>query len=312
MSRRTSAGGRHACGWVYDRSMTSPSMDGLPASVPLNRDLSTILRRLVTRRRTREAQHRLANDRLTLEYLEAGLRLIAQQMTAQPTADSSPEADDRRPFFDWLSKTMVIDEVARAGVLHGSDGSFRDRWEFRGDYIEDLLAYSLWSRHSAVTARVAAESLDLGTKAADFVRAIHLASYRSQCAALESSGFNVSIIGAATAACNDTARESTAETYRVVTESWHALYDATLKARGLRLRPGITLHEITWLLTAVAEGLLLRQIGDPGIELFDHDRQESLLGKAVIAIIAACVDSGDGLSVEDLVRNLSGHLEQEP
>ena len=281
-------------------------MDGPPGpALPSDRDLSPVLRRLVTRRRTREAQRRLANDQLTREYLEAGLRLTAQQMTAQPGPEASDEVDDARPFFDWLSKNMVIDEVARSGVMMGSDGSFRDRWEFRGDYIEDLIAYSLWARHATVSARIAIELLDLGTKSADFVHAIHLASYKSLIASMESAGFNVSIIGAATAARNDTARESTAETYRVVTESWHALYKATLEARGLQLRPGISLYEITWLLTAVADGLQLRLIADPRTKLIDHDRRESLLGKAVLAVIAACVDSGDGLSLEELVRNLS-------
>lgn len=290
---------------VYDASVTSPAVEGSSVPARPDLDLSRILRRLVTRRRTREAQRRLANDPLTLEYLEAGLRLITRQMTPQPEPDLPDGDDDKQPFFDWLSKNMVVEEVAHGGVLRGSDGSFRDRWEFRGDYIQDLLAYALWSRHAVVSARTAKELLDVGTKSVDFVSAIHLASYRSLCSMLENAGFVFSILAPVAAARDDTARESTAATYEVVTDSWHALYQATLEARSLRLRPGITLREITWMLSAVADGLQMRHMSDPMIEIIDHERKESLLGKAVIAIVAACVDSGDGLTLEELVRNLS-------
>lgn len=73
---------------------------------------------------------------------------------------------------------------------------------------------------------------------------------------------------------------------------------------NLQLRPGITLREITCLLTAVADGLQMRYVADPDMEL-DDDGQKSLLGKAVLAFVAACVDSGDGRSLEDLVRDIT-------
>jgi hypothetical protein len=272
---------------------------------PLPQDLSPILRRLVTRRKTREAQKRLANDQLTRAYLEAGLRLIARQIQAPPRSGMPGDADDVRPFFDWLSKNMVIDEVARDRMLMGSPGSFRDRWEFRGDYIEDLISYALWTRHASASARISASLLELGTQSADFVSVVHTGSYRAIRAKLESTGLGVSILGAATAARNDATRETTAKTYRIVTDAWRDLYQAILDARDLRLRPGITLDDITRLLTAVAEGLALRHIADPDAHVVDHARHESLLGKAVLAVIAGCVDTGDGLSLEDVVRKVS-------
>jgi hypothetical protein len=270
------------------------------------------LRRLVTRRKTREAQQRLANDQLTRAYLEAGLRLIAQQIQARPASGSARDADDVRPFFDWLSQKMVVEEVARAGKLMGSLGSFRDRWEFRGDYIEDLISYSLWTRHASASARISASLLDLGTQSADFVSAVHTGSYRAIRAKLESAGLGVSILGAATAARNDATRETTAETYRIVTDAWRDLYQAILEARNLRLRPGISLDDITRLLTAVAEGLALRHIADPDAHVIDADRHESLLGKAVLTVIAGCIDTGDGRSLEDVVRDISAAGQASP
>ena len=274
---------------------------------PPDEDLSPILRRLVRRRRTKEAQKRLANDRLTREYLDAGLRLITEQMTARGNADDEAE-DDARPFFGWLSKHKIIEEVGRGGGLQGSEGSFRDRWEFRGDYIEDLLVYALWARHWSLVASVAEESRELLTHSVDFVHAIHQVAYRDLCTLLDNPAYKISIIGAATAARDDTARDAIAETYRVITDSWSSLYKMTLEARGLKLRPGVTLREITDMLTAMADGLGLRIIADPGSPLIDHDRQESLLGKAALAFVIACVDIGDGQSIEDLVRTLSRPL----
>jgi hypothetical protein len=201
--------------------------------------------------------------------------------------------------------TMVIEEARSSGVLRGSEGTFRDRWEFRDDYIEDLLLYVLWARHWSLSASAAAESRELLTHSEDFVHAIHEVAYQDLRALLDNPAYKISVIGAAIAARDGTAREAMSETYRVVTDSWKALYETIIKARGLKLRPGVSLQEITDMLTAMADGLGLRVMADPSSKLIDSDSRQSLLGKAAIAFVAACVDAGDGQSVEDLVRALS-------
>jgi hypothetical protein len=219
-------------------------------------------------------------------------------------ADDVTESDER-PFFNWLSKNMVIEEVGRDGKQRGSEGTFRDRWEYHDYYIEDLLVYALWARHWTLSASVAEESRELLTNSADFVRAIHEVAYRDLRTLLDYPAYKISVIGAAIAARDDRVRESMAETYRIAIDSWHELYEVTLHARDLKLRPGITLREVTDMLAAMADGLGLRIMADPESQLIDHDSKESLLGKAALAFVAAFVDPGDKQSVEDLVRSLS-------
>jgi hypothetical protein len=67
----------------------------------------------------------------------------------------------------------------------------------------------------------------------------------------------------------------------------------------------VTLADLTDILTALAEGIGMRMLADPDAQLVDHERQQSLLGKAALAIAAACIDTGDGKSLEELLAPLA-------
>jgi hypothetical protein len=260
-------------------------------------------------RKTEAALRRLANDPATKEYLEAGIRLITAQFQGEPHGNGDgggADQSERRPFFDWLSQSMIVKEVSRGRLgLKGNVGTLRDRWPYHPHYIEDLLSYALWSRHYAMRVATAEESRDLLATAPDLVEAIHLVAYRDLCVLLGSPAFRVSLIAAATADRDVVVRRAITESYRLVGESWSALYQATLAARGLRLRSGVTLTDLTDMLTALAEGIGMRMLSDPNAQLVDHERQQSLLGKAAIAIAAACIDTGDGKTLEELVALLA-------
>jgi hypothetical protein len=259
-------------------------------------------------RKTEVALRRLANDPATREYLEAGIRLMSAQFKEERhgNGDGGTEQSERRPFFDWLSQSMIVKEVSRGRLgLKGNVGTLRDRWPYHPHYIEDLLSYALWSRHYAMHVATAEESRDLLATAPDLVEAIHLVAYRDLCVLLDSPAFRVSLIAAATADRDVVVRRAITESYRLVGQSWSALYEATLTARGLRLRSGVTLADLTDILTALAEGIGMRMLADPDAQLVDHERQQSLLGKAALAIAAACIDTGDGKSLEELLAPLA-------
>jgi hypothetical protein len=268
-------------------------------------DLSLVLKRLMAtcQRKTDAARRRLANSSLTKEYLEAGLQLIATQCKAKEPADITDTASKEagRPFFEWLSRSLVVGEVSNRLGIQATDGSLRDRWYEHPDYIEDLLSYALWSRHWSLHVSNAQESKDLLASDPDFVRAIHLVAYKDLCVLLDNPAYRVSLIAAAVADRDPTVKEAVGESYRVVGESWQNLYEETLTARGLKLRPGVSFADLTDILTALAEGIGMRMLSDPNATVVDHERKESLLGKAALAIAAACIDSGDGKSLEELV-----------
>jgi len=130
-------------------------------------DLSLVLRRLMSRnsstRKTDDARRRLANDERTRAFLAAGLQLVSEQLDAlDEHLQDENEDETRRPFFEWLSRKQVVRQAAQSRPeLVPTDGMFRDRWPYQEDYIEDLLAFSLWERHWSLHVSTALESRDL-------------------------------------------------------------------------------------------------------------------------------------------------------
>jgi hypothetical protein len=278
---------------------------------PVHDDLSLILTRVVRSRKSKEAAKRLANSPETRAYLDAGLRLIAEQLTA-PTAELEDEDlnSRNRPFFAWLSRKKIIEEAERAETERSrakktiiNDGNFRDRWEYQPEYIEDLLAYSLWSVHwspHVTTARDSAEALVGGE---DLAAAIHEVAYLDMNNVLDNPAYRVSIIGSAMADRDTRAREVVTQTYQLLLDSWKKLYIETIESRGLTLRPDVSVDDLANMLAALADGIGLRIIAErDNVNLIDHAKRQSLLGKAAMALMVSCVDAGDGLSLEDVVR----------
>lgn len=278
------------------------------------RDLAAVLKRLMSRhgstRKSADSRRRLANDVLTRAYLEAGLRLITDELRpgeAEGDASGEEEFDDRsRPFFDWLSQSKVIEEVAHGDEgLRGSAGTLRDRWPFRSDFIEDLLTYSLWVRHWGPHMETAMGGIEPLVNAPDFVEAVHTLAYLDLKLLADSPTYRLSLIASATADRDPTARAAMGEMYRLLHQTWRELYTRTLEAHDMKLRPGFTADDLAMLLTAMAEGLRLRMTADPDAEIVDDERRRSLLGLGALGLLAGTVDSGDGRTVEEIVADLA-------
>jgi hypothetical protein len=275
-------------------------------------DLSPVLPCLTSRqsstRKTREARNGLANHPLTREYLDAGLRLMAGQFRPEirPADDDDDEWSKQSAFFDWLSAQKVIDEVSRGGKLRGNQGTFEDRWPYKDYYIQDLLSYALWGKHWAQQAAVAEEFAEPLTTGEDFVRAVHEASYWSCRAQLSSASSRVWLIASAVCERYPAMKTAMGKIHRWLNGSWMPVYEAAITGRGLRLRPGITLSDVAEILSALSVGISLRIASDDDAGLIDDERRQSLLGTAALAVLASCIDAGDGRSLEEVVRELVG------
>lgn len=257
-------------------------------------------------RKTQTARDKLANHPLTREYLDAGLRLMAEQFRPR---DGDRGADSemlskQSPFFDWLSAQKVIDEVERGGVMRGNQGTFEDRWPYKDYYIQDLLSYALWVRHWAREAEVAQQSAVPLATADDVVQAVHEMAYLSCQAQLASASSRVWLIASAVSDRYPAMKAAMRKIHDRMNDSWMPVYDAVVTGRGLKLRPGVTIEDLTEILSALTTGLSLRIAAghDPG--LIDHASHESLLGTAVIAVLASFIDPGDGRSLEQAVTDL--------
>lgn len=86
--------------------------------------------------------------------------------------------------------------------------------------------------------------------------------------------------------------------------SWKQLYTAVMRERHLRLRKGLTLDDLANSLSAAADGVTLRAIGDPRAGVVDHESRRSLMGTVALAVIHAFLEPDDdasGLTLEQAV-----------
>lgn len=286
-----------------DRSSSSTSpVDG--------DDLSAVLSCLTSwysgTRKTQTARDKLANHPLTREYLDAGLRLITEQFRPEErrTDDRQDGLAKQSAFFDWLSAQKVIDEVERGGTMRGNHGTFEDRWPYKDYYIQDLLSYCLWARHWAREAEVAEEFARPLAVGEDFPQAVHDAAYWSYRAQLANASTRVWLIAAAVSDRYPTIKQALAEVHDEAISTWLPVYQAVVTGRRLRLRPGVTLEDLIEIISALVTGITLRAGTEPAPSLVDHERRRSLLGTAAIAVLASCIDPGDGRTIEEAIAEL--------
>lgn len=265
-------------------------------------DLSDVVRNV--HRRTEAVRNRLANHPLTRAYLEAGVRLLNREFTAPV----EPADGFGRPM-STLTRENVIAEVANGPAdlpRQGTVGSFRDRWTYFPDYLSDLARYTLRIQRWAPQPRLSDQAA-LALSEQDFLAALQEIAYRNMAmvAGSASTALRFRFLLTALAEHDDQLREATTSVYRDVAARWTAMAEAVASARGWTLRPGVTYADLTLWLTALAEGLALRAAGDQASPVFDHENRQSTLGLAAMALIAGCVDPGDGRSLADVVAALA-------
>ncbi len=151
------------------------------------------------------------------------------------------------------------------------------------------------------------------TTGADFVQAVHEASYWSCRAQLSSTSSRVWLIASAVCERYPAMKTAMGKVHRQLNDSWLPVYEAAITGRGLRLRPGVTISDIAEILSALSMGISLRIATDDNAELIDDERRQSLLGTAALAVLASCIDAGDGQSLEEIIRELvRQHAEPAP
>lgn len=265
-------------------------------------DLSDVVRNV--HRRTEFMRRRLANHPLTRAYLEAGVRLLNREFAAP----AEPYDGFGRPL-STLTRENVIAEVANGPAelpQVGTVGSFRDRWAYFPDYLSDLARYTLRTPRWSPQPRLS-DQATLALSDQDFVAALEEIAYRNMAmvAGSASTALRFRFLLTALTEHDEQVHEATTAVYRDVTERWAGMCDAVLAARGLTLRPGLTSEDVTVILTALTEGLAMRAAGDHATPVLDDEKRRSILGVAAMALIAGCVDNGDGRSLTEVVTDLA-------
>jgi hypothetical protein len=275
---------------------------------PYDLDLSGVLRHVTDSRRTAAGRAALANDPLTAAYLCAGKRLLAQHLGPDRCCECAADHDSRS-LLSFLSQRNVVDTLRRIDgrfPRRGTLSSLRDRWPSHGGFVADLISFAVWRenyrpgyrRHRAdVTRRLVHDE--------DFVRAVQETAYwhTDEGARLTSVRLSLALMAASADGDPDVA-EAISGAYRDYLGSWRGLYEDVMRARGLRLRPGLTMDDLANALSAATDGTILRAVGDPAVSVLDHERQRSLMGTVALAILNSFLqraDDADGLTLEEAV-----------
>ncbi|HEV2374504.1 MAG TPA: hypothetical protein VGS19_20375 [Streptosporangiaceae bacterium] len=287
---------------------------------PYNQDLSKVLTHLD--RRTPFARERLANNPVTAAYIAAAVRLAGRHLGPNPDrapADPRDENSLDRKLFSFISQRAVAEEVANNPdpfPRQGNVATMRATWKSHSDFIADLISFATWPGHLPAgfydEMAAGAERLLEGPDAVD---AVHQLAYMNVAADNTSAPAIRLTYVAMTAADGDkTLSEAIGHSYDVLMAPWKEVYAAFSEARGLKLRPGITVDDIANILAALVDGLELRTISNPSAALIDHDRKRTVLGTAALALAYSFFqpDSDqNGKTLEQAVHELI-YRHQEP
>lgn len=269
---------------------------------PLNQDMSQVLRQLD--RRTPIARERLANDPVTAAYIAAAMRLIKRHLGPDPErtpVDSEDESSLKRPLLSFLSQRAVVAEVANNPdplPRRGSISTLRSTWKSHSDFIADVLRFALWELQSPSALHyddeiaTRAEQLIEGP---DFVEAVHGISYWNHTAVLNSPVFRLLLLAAATCDGDSLIQKAVDEHWRGnLDKRWKQVYIDVLRARDLRLRPGLTLDDVADFIAALGDGMTLRALADPSFSHIDRENQRCRLGTAILTLLLGCLEDTGG------------------
>jgi hypothetical protein len=279
---------------------------------PYDQDLSKVLTHL--NRRTPFSRERLANDPVTAAYVASAVRLAGRHLGPNPErvpVDPKDENSIARPMLSFVSLRAVADEVANNPdpfPRQGSVSTMRSTWNSHSDFIADLINFAVWrgNHPSGFYDEMAAEAERL-IEGPDMTVAIHNLAYLNVAVGISSPTFRLGLIAMTAAEGDKTISEAVIQSYQDFLEPWKEVYAAFIEARGLQLRPGITIDDIARLLAALVDGLELRMIGNPSAELVDHDRRRTVLGTAALAMVYSFLEpakEASGLTLEQAVHEM--------
>lgn len=232
---------------------------------------------------------------LTREYLETGVELIADNLRAP--------AEGVSPFLAWLSQRELVSAVTARGSLAGAVGTLRDRWPSHASYIADLLTWIMHERSRREPPRLVTPVSTDPPRPSAVVRHI---SRQVQQSVFRNPLFRLQLVALAVTAARrgGSPTGGDADMYEEIDARWRPLITAFLTERGVSLRRGITEREIVEILTAVGEGLALREL-ERETTGASHERRLALQGITALALLAACVDIGDGLTLDEAVDRIA-------
>jgi hypothetical protein len=255
-------------------------------------------------------RRRVEEDEFVRLFAWAGVDQISEGL-GQPLVEGLGDEDlaSKEPsgrIRSLMAAERIVDRINddRKCERRVTRNMLRERWRLHSEFVADVLSFAVYRRHWSLRT-LTTEEVHALTADPDFAAAISRVAHENLAQARQSAERRLHFLAVAYAESDPVVRQALGETYDMINKQWTEVYSQVLRSRGLRLRDGVTLEQVTTILTAIDDGLTMRMLTDPSTSVLGDRPEDNLLGLMVRLLIAGCVDPGDNRSVDSAVNSLS-------
>ncbi|MBO3752560.1 hypothetical protein J5X84_41460 [Streptosporangiaceae bacterium NEAU-GS5] len=235
-------------------------------------------------------------------FLLAGERLLFRQMGLDGGDASDPFTD----VLAGISRRRVVDEAQQyASGDSLTQAGFRYRWKKMSDYRSDLVHFALRSLLLKMEYPEQMRDLHTVSPGMSTVRMIEKIAYQEVATRHENRAFRMQMAFQALFPRDEVLAQALRQVDRRQVDGWCSLYRGILEDRGLRLRPDVTIEDLTLALHLTCQVVAFRVLLGEGDgrgrygKALDRTKETTFLGPLVLALLVGFVDPGDGRSLHE-------------
>jgi hypothetical protein len=263
---------------------------------------------------------RQANDPRTRDFLEAGKRLLSDDLLRDP---GSADAEGRPPFEEllaWLTRRRILEEAQHAREQSRGEGThcdlteaaFRYRWRSQAGYLRDLVIWALCPRMErpdeiACAYRIIDDAANAEKNLTDAIAEIAAEEVQ---ALTENQAFRMQMIFQAALAHDPRVADALHRIDRANVEAWTEFARRGYAKLGLEPRKDISFELIGCALHAAGEGVMFRAMlaQRPGNTT---PAPADLLALIAKALVIATADPGNGQALDDALNQFIASRHQD-
>lgn len=258
--------------------------------------------------------NRQANNPRTMEFLEAGARLLHDDLARD--AGQAAEGRGRPPFEEvlaWLSRRRVVAEAqrdwrpdaSRARDEGPTEAAFRYRWRAQVGYLRDLVIWALSSRMKHPNQIQYADDMIDSVRSGE--RQMPAAIYEIAAAEVQAlkqdKAFRLQMVFQATLAHDDQVADALRRIDTANVDGWTEFGRRSFERLGLMPRRDVDFALLGCALHAAGEGVMFRAMVPPKGGHVTPGPAD-LLDIIAKALVIAAADPGDGKTLDEALNEL--------
>ncbi|MGH3169794.1 MAG: hypothetical protein ACRDN0_28435 [Trebonia sp.] len=257
---------------------------------------------------------RQADNPRTMEYLEAGERLLQRDLARD--ADQPPDSGIRSPFEEvlaWLSRRRVVHEAVRHWKPDQrnprdngpTEAAFRYRWRTQAGYLRDLVIWALSPRMDRPAEVATADAIIDRVRGGEILLpdAISEIASREISALRQDKPFRLQMMFQATLAHDPTVADALHRIDQANVNAWIGFARQSFGKLSLKPRKGIDFELLGRALHTAGDGTMFRTMlpSRPDSAAVDCPDLLSFMAKA---LLIAAADTGDGRTLDELINEI--------